>query len=254
MERIRGLDRYQKGLLLAMAAMALIFAVVYPVTIARVGFEYKDTIFVPQPQSGGTVYTAKLDGKQAQFTVSEDKTVVFQCGDAVYGPYTAKEDPTAIPEELRADYAMTGVELWQGEELVFRGAVPENDEFGWLYNEDGSVHGFGISYSTGGGLERDENGNIIDPLKPGTASILRLMRGPALTHKGEWPVWFFAAAVCVGNTLWMLFADELFRFGLVFQVRDPDRAEPSDWEIGSRYVGWTSLAVIALISFFMGLQ
>lgn len=253
MERFNQLDRYQKGLLIAMAAMALIFAVVYPVTIARVGFEYKDKIFVPTSQNGGTVYSGKLDGKQAQFTVSADGTVVFQCGDAVYGPYTAKEDPTAIPEDMRDDFAMTGLELWQGEERIFRGAVAENDEFGWLYNEDGSVYGFGITYVTGG-VERDENGNIIDPLEPDTASILKLMRGPALTHKGEWPIWFFAAAVCVGNTLWILFADELFRFGLSFQVRDPYRAEPSDWEIGGRYVGWTSLAVLALVFFVMGLQ
>ena len=94
-----------------MIAMVLIFAVVYPMTISRVGFEYKDTILVPSQENGGTVYSGKIQGQQARFTVSEDKTVVFQHGNKTYGPYTAKEDPTAIPKDEEMAEYMTGVEL-----------------------------------------------------------------------------------------------------------------------------------------------
>lgn len=40
MQRIKNLNGYQKGLLLLMLAMALVFAVVYHMTIARVGVLY----------------------------------------------------------------------------------------------------------------------------------------------------------------------------------------------------------------------
>ena len=80
MERIKCLNYYQKGLLLLMTAMMLVFAVLYPVTISRVGFQYKGTILVPSQENGNTVYSGKIQGKQAHFTVSEDKSVVFQYG------------------------------------------------------------------------------------------------------------------------------------------------------------------------------
>ena len=99
MKRIKELNLYQKGILAVMAIMALVFASVYSKTISRVGFEYMDTILVPAQENGGTVYSGKIRGQQAQFTVSKDKTVVFRHGDNSYGPYTAKKDPAAIPQD-----------------------------------------------------------------------------------------------------------------------------------------------------------
>ena len=129
MEKFKSLNRYQKGVLIFLIAMALVFAVVYPMTISKVGFEYKGTILVPSLENGSTVYSGKIQGQQARFTVSEDKTVVFQHGNKTYGPYTAKEDPKAIPkDEGMAEY-MTGVELRQGEDILFRGGVFGNRGF-----------------------------------------------------------------------------------------------------------------------------
>lgn len=44
--------------------------------------------------------------------MSEKKTVMFQWGDMVYGPYTAKEDPAAIPKDDEFAEGMTGVALY----------------------------------------------------------------------------------------------------------------------------------------------
>lgn len=254
MERIKSLNRYQKGVLIIMITMALVFAVVYPMTISRVGFEYKDTILVPSQEKGGTVYSGKIQGQQVHFMVSEDKTIVFQCGDKTYGPYTAKKDPTAIPKDEEIREYMTGVELRQGEDILFRGGILEIGDSYWLYNEDGTIDNFGLSYVTGDGMERDENGNVIDPIEPSASIILELMNDPELTHKGEWFAWFGAVFICVLNALSILFADELFRWNLAFQIRNVDNAEPSDWEIAGRYIGWTVLAITALGLFIVGLQ
>lgn len=138
-----------------MVVMAMVFAVIYPVTISRVGFAFQDEIFVPAEENESTVYSGKLMGEQASFTVSADKTVVFQYGDQTYGPYTAKEDAAAIPKDSEMAEYMTGVELRLGDEILFRGGVFDQGDTMWLYNEDGSLDNLGFSYVTGdGGRER----------------------------------------------------------------------------------------------------
>lgn len=254
MEKIKSLNRYQKGVLIFMITMALVFAVVYHMTITQVGFEYKDTIFVPSQENGSIVYSGKIRGQQAYFTVSEDKTVVFQHGDETYGPYTKKEDSTAIPKDMEMAEYMTGVELRQREDILFRGGILETGDSLWLYNEDGTLCNFGISYITNDGIERDENGNAINPVEPSASTILELMNDPELTHEGEWLVWFGAVFICILNALSILFADELFRWNLVFQIRNVNHAEPSDWEIIGRYIKWTFLTIVAFVLFIIGLQ
>ena len=254
MERIKNLDRYQKGILLIMLVMVLVFAVIYPVIISRVGFEYKDKIFVPSQENGSTVYSAKLYGQQARFTVSADKTVVFQHGDTTYGPYTVKEDPTAIPKNEEIAKHMTGVEIRQGDKILFRGGVIEMVDSFWLYNEDGTFESIKISYRVSGeSFDRDENGNIINPVEPSASTILELTNGPQLTHKGEWAVWFLAVFFCMINAVSILFADELFRWNLRLRLRNVDQAEPSDWEIVGRYISWAVIMIMAFVTFVMGL-
>ena len=254
MEKIKSLNRYQKGVLIFMIVIVITFFVLYSMIISQVGFEYKDTIFVPSQENGSTVYSGKIKGQQARFTVSEGKSVVFQHGDKTFGPYTAKEDPTAIPKDEEMAEDMIGVELLQGDSVLFRGGVWKFGDEYWLFNEDDTINNFGVTYVTSDGIESDENGNAIDPVEPSVSTILDLMNDPKLTHKGEWFAWFGAVFICVLNSLSILFADELFRFNLIFQIRNVDSAEPSDWEIAGRYISWTVLPIMALVIFIMGLQ
>lgn len=65
--------------------------------------------------------------------------------------------------------------------------------------------------------------------------------------------WFGGVFVCIITTISILFADELFRWHLIFRICNADRAEPSDWEMAGRYISWTVLPVIAMILFIMGI-
>ena len=159
MERIKALDRYPKVILLLMLIMVLVFTVLYPVTVSRVGFLYKDTILVPSRKDGNTVYSGEIQGKQAVFTVSADKVVEFRYGDKVYGPYTAKEDPSALPKEN--NIGMTGIEIRCGEKIIFRGGVMKMENYWWFVNEDGSSASINITISASNGVTYDEDGNII---------------------------------------------------------------------------------------------
>lgn len=254
MERVKNLNQYQKGVLLLMSVMVLVFTVAYSIVISREGFAYKDVILIPGQENGAVVYSGKIQGEQARFIVSADKTVEFQYGEKTYGPYTAKEDPTAIPKGEEMSEYMTGVELRCGEKIIFRGAVQKYEDLCLIYNEDGSLEDSGIIVITSDGIEVDENGNVIDPMEPSVATILDLMDEPELTHKGEWIEWFLGVILCIGIAISILFVDELFRLHLSFQIRDVGRVEPSDLEIAGRYITWTIMPVMALLLFIMGLQ
>ena len=244
MDRIKELGRYQKILLLLMAVMILAFTVIYPIVTALSGFLYEDTILVPAEEDGGTVYSGKIRGTAATFTVSADKTVIFQYGNTVYGPYTVKEDPTAIPKDSDLQTQMTGIELRCGGEIVFRGGVVNSGDWRMFYNEDGSFD-----------LLRSITATMSDgTMEPSVSTILDLTDGPALTHKGTWLGWFSGVLICVITALTMLFADELFRWNASFLVRNAEEAEPSDWEIAGRYITWTVLPVMAAVIFILGLK
>ncbi len=254
MERIQALSRYPKAVLLVLLVMVLVFSVAYPMTIARVGYEYQDTILVPSQENGGTVYSGKIRGTKAVFTVSPDKTVTFQYGSKTYGPYTAREDATAIPEDEDLAPFMTGVELRKGEEILFRGGVLEQSDYRLLYSEDRSMANFVITVTTSLGETLDENGNPIDPMEPSVSTILDMMGQPELTYKGKGLAWLAGVFFCAVTAITILFAEELFYWKMSFRVQNPEQVEPSEWELADRYISWTVMPVIILAIFILGLQ
>lgn len=250
MERIRELDHYQKFILIILVLLVLGFGVLYGITTSRVGYEYEDSILVPTKEGSNTVYSGEIDGMPVSFTVTADNTVTYQYGLKTYGPYIVREDETAIPEGKRG----TGVEVRCGEEIVFRGSVQEAGHGLWLTNEDGNSFSGNITITSSNGIITDENGNIIDQMAPSVSTLLELVYGPELTHKGSLWIWFFCVVLCIASAVSILFADELFRWNLSFLVRYAYDAEPSDWEISSRYIGWTLETIFAFIFFIVGLQ
>lgn len=253
MKRIRELNRYQKVLLILLAGMLVIFAVLYAVISSRVGFEYAGTILVPREENGGTIYEGVIRGNDAVITVTPDQAVTLRYGDRIYGPYTAREDPTAVPEEDDYSKFMTGVEILDDGQIFFRGGVLSSGETLLLFDEEGSHFGVTTTVIMSDGTELDINGNVVDKMKPTPGMILELLDGPELTRKGEWMAWLMGAAVSVIAAVSILFADELFRYSISFRVRDPEYAEPSELEIAGRYFGWTALSLMALAVYIVGL-
>ena len=251
--RIRALGKYQKAVLAAAVLLVLVFSVLYPVTMGREGYLYRGALLTPGQEEGGTVYTGSVNGVQARFTVAPDKAVTFQYGETTYGPYTAAEDPSAVPENAGMA-GLTGVELRKGEEVIFRGGVVRQGGILWLYHENGDLENGGITFTTSSGVTLDEDGNVADPNEPSPSTILELMDGPELTHKGDWIPYLLGLFLCAVTAVTILFADELFRFRLSFQIRQAEDAEPTDLELFGRYVAWTVLPVAALVIFALGLQ
>ena len=255
MDRIRRLDRYQRVILLFLAAMAALFGVLYLLATAQEGYEYKDEIFLPSYENGSTIYSGRLYDADCSFTVTEDNTVSFRCEEKFYGPYIAVEDPTAIPTEYAHSPNAAGVELRNNGHLMFRGAVLTEQPSGiLLIDENGDMHGWSMIVTMSDGTQIDENGKIVDPWEPDIYTILELMGQPEMTKKGDWIAWLHGMFLCVIAAISILFADELFRLRLVFILRDWDRAEPSDFEIAGRYISWTLFLFLILWIYLSGLR
>lgn len=250
MERIKELDRYQKGILLLLAAMIAVFGVIYAKASSKVGFLYHDVILPCSEVGGNTVYAGTIEGQECHFTVTADKTVTFQWGEKIYGPYTGREDPTARPDN---EEYLTGVEILKGDEIFFRGGVFKSGDDLMLFGEDGGIS-IGFAVTTSNGVVLDGDGNVIDPMAPSVYTILDLMAGPELTSKGKWIAWFGGVFISILTALSMVFADELFYLNIMFRVRDAELAEPSDWEVAARYISWTILPLLVFVVYMIGLQ
>ena len=193
MKRFRDLDRYPRIILIALLIMAVVFAGIYGITTSRVGFRHNDKIYVPRQENGVTLYEARADGQDCVFTVTDD-TVTFAWGPKTYGPYTLREDPTAVPADDPIASSMTGIEILDGNKVFFRGGVTDEQEDFWLVSEDGQ-HPYTMIVTMSDGIEYDSNGNPIDHMKPTPRQIVSLLRGPELTHRGQWQIYWMMDAL-----------------------------------------------------------
>ena len=242
--RFRRLNWFQKAVLIIVIAMTIVFTVIYGIVSQKEGYLYLNTILTPSSENGNTVYSGKIGDEQAVFTVSLNKTIVFQWGDDTYGPYVFREDPSAIPENHDWAAILKGNEIKCGEKTVFSGGVVNSsDGHRYLFNEDGTSADISILSSADS-----------VPLEPSAAALVDLIYGPQLTHKGSLGIWFTGLVFCLATALSILFEDEIFRWHLAFRIRDYEHVEPSDWELFGRYVSWAIIPVLAFSLFMLGLQ
>ncbi len=254
-QRIRNLEGYQKAILLAMAAMVLVFSVVYLLTVRRVGYLYQSTILVPTQEDGATVYTGSIRNTAAQFRVTENQ-VTFRYGDTQYGPYTMESDPTAVPSQQDSEEGFVGIEIRDKGKVVFRGGVQKLQDHYFFIHSDGSgdLHNLYYEDAVTGVVYNAETGEVHDRMAPTIRDIYALLTTPPLTHKGEGMAWLAGVVICIVNAATLLFADELFHWKMTFLLRNAEGAEPSDWQLGQRFISGATLGILALVVFVLGLQ
>ena len=242
----------QKVLVLLQAAMLLLFLILYP-TVGRlqyIDFRGDHLRFTTEEQT--RIYSGRVDGKDVSIVVAPDQSIRFQLGDTEYGPYVIVENPTAVPDEDSGDLLtmeaslLTGVEIQDSVsgEVLFRGAYhamkSELSAF-FLYDEDGhlvSSFGFGLSVTK----------------EPQPEEILQIVLAPDLSPRGHIYGFLFGALFNLATVLLILYADELFRHDLRFRIQNVEDAEPSEWELFSRWVGWLVFTVMALVIYIIGLN
>lgn len=247
--RWQGFHLPQRILLLLQVFLFVLFLILYATIGRQQVIRYQDVLFRRHTAGDATSYSGKLNGKRAVFTVSPGPVVEYRWGDTLYGPYTITEDPTAVPDErnipeyIASTQFLTGVEVREGSDVLFRGALVTSSSLFLMISEDGTSYS-PVSVVVGSNIKTE----------PSVRSILRIAFAPDPIQRGHWEFFLLGAFICVLNAAFILFADELFRFHLQFRVKYPEDAEPSDWELFSRWVGWVVLTITALVFFIMGLN
>lgn len=252
MVRYEDLTTFEKFVVIAMIVFVAVFAVLYIVTTSQRGYSYHDTILVHRTENGNTVYAGEINHQEARFTVSADGAVTFVYGDKTYGPYTVKEDPTAMPTDKGC---IRGIEVRDQNEILFRGGYAVMERLRFYYNEDGSSSSIGFAVSSSNdGIVKDANGNIVDTMKPSVSTILDLVDDPKLEHRGSWWMRILGTFLAGITVISVIFADALFRLRLSWHVQDVDMVEPSTWELARRTFSWISALILIPIVYIIGLQ
>lgn len=247
--RWQGFNLPQRILLLLQVFLFILFLILYATIGCQQVIKYQDALFRRRTDGDIIFYSGKLNGETAVFTVSPGPVVKYRWGDTLYGPYIITEDPTAVPDEedlpeyIISTRFLTGVEVREGSDTLFRGAFLTSGSVFLVLSEDGTPYS-PVSVVVGSNTK----------MEPSVRSILRIACAPDPTPRGHWELFLLGAFVCVINAVSILFADTLFRFHLQFRVKYPEDAEPSDWELFSRWVGWVVLTITALVLFIVGLN
>lgn len=246
----------QRVVIFIQAFLILLFLILY-CTLGRQQVITHDGEYLRRRASGEvTTYSGKIDGQKAVFTVSPGPVVEYAWGGAQYGPYTIVFDPTAVPDEENTLLSPTsirslmGVEVWEDETLLFRGAYQNSGSTFYLVDTNGDmIFSDDMLKFQVGSTTTYASGQI-----PGPYTILRLAIAPNVVRRGSFGIFLLGALFCVLNAASVLYADALFRWNLHFRIRYPEDAEPSDWELFSRWIGWIVITIAALAFFIFSLN
>ncbi len=239
----------QKVLVLIQASMLLLFLILYP-TVGRmqyIDFRGEHLRYTTEGQT--QIYSGQVNRTDVSITVAPDQSISFQLDDTVYGPYIIVEDPTAVPEiellTVNTD-VLTGIEVQEqtNGEVLFRGgylsAGLDLNAF-FLYDEDGQLVSTHFS-------------NLSAATAPHPEEIIKLTLDPDPITRGHVYGFLFGALFNLATVLLILYADEQFRFSLRFRIENAEDAEPSDWELFSRWISWFVFTGCALVIYIIGLN
>lgn len=229
----------EKILLLALAGMTVLFLILYLILSRMPGVEYCGALLLRHTEGETVIYSGKARGQRVEFQVSEDGAVTYLVDGRARGPYTVVPDPSAAPDDF-----LTGGEVRLGEEVLFRGGWLVQEDFISLKDETGTPQ-FDLNITVTG-----EESPL--PRDPSAAFLVQLVLEPELCHRGQWDLYAMGAAASLLAVFLILYADKLFRRHMHWHIRNPELAEPSDWELFTRKLSWLLCFGIALVSYILG--
>lgn len=229
----------EKTLLLALAGMTVFFLVLYLVLSRMPGVEYCGALLLRHTEGESVIYSGKARGQRVEFQVSEGGAVTYLVDGQARGPYTVVLDQSAAPDDF-----LTGGEVRLGEEVLFRGGWLLQEDFLYLEDETGASQ-FGLNVTVTG-----EKKQL--PRDPSATFLIQLVLQPDLRHRGQWQPYALGLLLSLIAAFLILYADKLFRRHLGWYIRNPELAEPSDWELFSRKLSWGLFSGMALVLYIIG--
>lgn len=235
--------RFQKIVLLILAAMAVLFGVLTAVSHARRGAYFEDALLRPSsPAQNVTAYTGKVYGTQVDITVTRESdtraTVEFLI-EGVLDDVCVVDYPLA-PIRTERGTRVDGIRITKNGELLFEGGYDPEDFHGW-YKPDGTW--------AEGGAVTIRGGISSDPwygFEITRCTALRFARGPELEARGSWGLYFMMLVFTLFVALDVAFPMTMFYLQHCCDVRDP---EPSDFYLACQKAGWVVLPLCLLAGY-----
>ena len=238
------MTRLQKIVLMALAAMAVIFtAQMFISHLCFQGVQFQDTLLRAEETAEGAVYTGKAWGLPVRIRVTPGDgnvtEVDYQVGEDFHETYLM-EYPTEETVAAEDGYSVPGIRIWKNGDLFFEGGRAENQEYGW-YDADGQWDP-GITVSvTYPGAEPEPEG-----LSRG--QIFAFAQGPELTARGNVGLYAMMLLLSALVAVDAACPKALFYLRHCCDVRDP---EPSDFYLSMQRIGWVVYPVLIGIGYLV---
>ena len=240
----------QKAVLISVAAMAVAFAILTFAFHRIKGAEFVGGLLRVSAQAddpAAVVYTGKVQGERVKITVTdcsdEQRTeVVVQVGDRVHDVCTLESSLPPIQTEEMGPIEY--LRITRNDQLLFEGGYTAEHEMGWCDLEG--------NWDPFSGLEatfRTSGENYWDSYKTSAGTILAFARGPELTSRGSWMLYFtmLLSGLLALDAAYPL---ALFRCQHMCDVKDP---EPSDFYLEMQRAGWCIYPILLLIGYNIAL-
>lgn len=276
-EKWSAMPFYRQAMLAATVGLMVLFAVLYLIMGRQNGLEYGNDFYKLKAQGDARVYTGvdhgqrdfistqSGEGKKTVYTVCKTPDgyrVECQIEGQEFGPYQVTEFPRSDVPAVLTDLPLEGgleIKNTATGELLFRGGYWQNSGYVFLVNENAKTEADGNAALTDkltvGSVSLFDYAPPIPEEGPSCDDLVRFTLGAEanMTHKGDWMYYALALLAAVFNAASLLYAEELFIFHMSFRVAEPERVEPSEWELFTRHVGWGVLLLLELILLFTGL-
>lgn len=225
----------QKIVLVALAAMILLFGVLTGISKAHKGVFFDGALLERTVVPDQTTYTGKVHGEAVTVTVRNDggsvTTVEYVVGEALHDVYTMEYPLDPIQTEYGA---VDGIRILKNGKVLFEGGYTTDHTYGW-YDTNGEWDpgiGGAVGYGPAGA-----------PMELGRGDVVGFARGPELVSRGSWALYAMLVLLTLLLAFDVAYPTALFYIQHCCDVRDP---EPSDFYLTMQKIGWVVYPFVLL--------
>lgn len=218
------LSKLQKGILTALLAMTVLFAVLTGVVRSQKGVQFGDTLLRIEGMEEATVYTGTIRREPVTIRVPKggEFVVEYIIEGSRHDVYTVKYPLESVQTEHGR---IPGIHILRNGMTMFRGAYdPDGEILSW-FNMDGE-------WEPPVTVQHDSHW---DAHELTIGNVMYFLHGPELTARGSWGYYLLIVLMTALLAFDVWYPTALFYMQHACDVRDP---EPSDFYITSQKISW----------------
>lgn len=249
---MRERSRFQKMLLVVLAAMILLFGVLTGVSRGRQGVEFHDALLRVQGTPDNGTYSGTAHGEPVNIVVkreSETEVRVSVCVGEQIEEHWRVEYPL---EPIRTEHGgmVPGLRVYQEEQLVFEGGydpAEHSDVIGHILYDKNGKWTMDASFD----IHTSVDDNYWQRYETGVGTVLEFAHGPEQTARGSWEMYAMTTLLAALAMVMTAFPQELFVWNHRWYVKDP---EPTEFYFQVQTFVSCFLTVMALVFYIIGVR